>query len=366
MPDTVDTSIYRNQPNPLATIGGMIGIANQAEQNQLLQTANQQRQLELHQGYANDLLNYISPLVNNPDITQAQIKAAAADRARSIGAAGVPAYGIIANQLNDPNWRTNLKTMATSATGPQNILSRQPMVGPNGEIVAPPSPSFIGRNVQTSLPLTAPPSIQEMQKDLTDVGNFPERIAPLMQMHKEISSLPEGSTGPLTTTLLHTVEGIHSIAPGLLKYLPGKTVEDMTSRAAYAKYAAQAANNINGRGTDLHLMQTITGNPNPEINDLTDKQLGMFSIAVQRMGAAKVMEASRLSPNSPTGTNGADYINKRAEVATKLDPNAFMYDLMSDQQRSELASKLKGKAKNNFNYSVHIGQRNQVMTLPGQ
>jgi hypothetical protein len=362
----VDTSVYQNQPNPLGQLTGVFGVMNAAQQNQLLQTANQQHQLALHQGYANDLLNYIAPLVNNPDITQAQIKATAADRARSIGAAGAPAYNIIAQQLNDPNWRENLKTMATSATGPQNILSRQPQVGPNGEIVAPPSQQYIGKNVQQTLPLTAQPSIEKMQKDLTDVGNFQEQIAPLMQMHKEINSLPEGSTGPLTTGILHTVEGIHSIAPGLLKYLPGVSPEQMASRAAYAKYAAQAANNINGRGTDLSLMQTITGNPNPSINDLTDKQLGMFAIGVMRMGAAKTLEASRAGPNAEIGTNGPSYINSKAGIASKLNPAAFMYDLLSPEERKKLASMPKGKERDNFNYSIHIGQRNQIMNLPGQ
>ena len=360
------TNFNSSLPNPLATLTSVMGIANSAQTNQLLQTYNQQRQLELQSGYAKGLYDTISPLVNSPNVTQSQVRAAGANYARQVGIPPAQ-YRNFDSMLSGPDWQTNLKNLAIRSQGPEGITPRTNIMDPNsGATSAVPSASVIGQGVPTGLPLTAAPSTDKMQKDLSDVGNFQEQIAPLMQMHKEINSLPEGSTGPLTTGILHTVEGIHSIAPGLLKYLPGVSSEQMATRAAYAKYAAQAANNINGRGTDLSLMQTITGNPNPSINDLTDKQLGMFAIAVQRMGAAKTLEASRAGPNADIGTNGVGYINSKAGVASKLDPNAFMYDLISPEERAKLASSLKGKARDNFNYSIHIGQRNQIMNLPGQ
>src|ERR1019366_142511 len=199
------TNFNSSLPNPLATLTSVMGIANTAQQNQLLQTANQQRQLQLQQGFADDLLGTVAPLVNKPGVTQAEVLGTLASRARNFGPNGQPAYDIAAQRYQGPDWQNNLKLDATRATGNANILSRTGTVDQStGLPSSVPSVSTIGSGLPTGLPLTAAPSTEKMQKDLTDVGNFPEQIAPLMQMHKEISSLPEGSMGPLTTGLLHT------------------------------------------------------------------------------------------------------------------------------------------------------------------
>lgn len=361
----VDTSVYRNQPNPLGMISNVYGVMNAAQQNQLMQTANQQRQLEFHQGQANDLLTNVAPLVNKTDLTQAELKANLADRARQLGIYGQPAYNIAAQRYEGSDWKNNFQADAIKATGSQNILSRQPQVGPNGEVVAPPSQSYVGRNVQTSLPLTTPPSIQKMQGDLSQVGNFSQAIVPWTQMNHYLSQLPEGSMGPGSEGRQHLEEGLFALSPTLAKFA-GVSPDKITNYGSFAKYAAQAATSVGGSGTDLSLMQTITGNPNPKINDLTDRQLVQFGTAVMRMGAAQTFEASKAHPNAPVGSNGAEYINKKAELSSTLDPRAFMFDMLSPKQRTDLNNSLSGQERKNYNKSIDIAIRNKLMTLPGQ
>src|ERR1035437_6717919 len=111
------TNFNSSLPNPLATLTSVMGIANTAQQNQLLQTANQQRQLQLQQGFADDLLGSVAPLVNKPGVTQAEVLGTLASRARNFGPNGQPAYDIAAQRYQGPDWQNNLKLDATRATG---------------------------------------------------------------------------------------------------------------------------------------------------------------------------------------------------------------------------------------------------------
>src|ERR1019366_4607757 len=124
------TNFNSSLPNPLATLGNVMSIANTAQQNQLLQTANQQRQLDLQQGYANGLYNAVAPLVNSPGITQEQVRAAGANYAKQIG---IPAanYQNFDSMLSGPDWKTNLKNLAIRSQGPAGITPRTEVTDPN-------------------------------------------------------------------------------------------------------------------------------------------------------------------------------------------------------------------------------------------
>src|ERR1019366_8288000 len=122
------TNFNSSLPNPLATLGNVMSIANTAQQNQLLQTANQQRQLQLQQGFADDLLGSVAPLVNKPGVSQAEVLGTLASRARNFGPNGIPAYNIAAQRYQGSDWKNNLNIDATRSTGTANILSRTGIV----------------------------------------------------------------------------------------------------------------------------------------------------------------------------------------------------------------------------------------------
>src|ERR1019366_3348113 len=147
------TNFNSSLPNPLSTLSNVMSIANTAQQNQLLQTANQQRQLQLQQGFADDLLGTVAPLVNKPGITQAQVLGTLADRARNFGPNGVPAYNIAAQRYQGPDWKNNLTIDATRATGVANITARTPSVDlKTGATTSVPSVAALGGTVPTGVP----------------------------------------------------------------------------------------------------------------------------------------------------------------------------------------------------------------------
>src|ERR1035437_1068750 len=144
------TNFNSSLPNPLATLTSVMGIANTAQQNQLSQTANQPRQLQLQQGFADDLLGSVAPLVNKPGVTQAEVLGTLASRARNFGPNGQPAYNIAAQRYQGPDWQNNLKLDATRATGVGNITARTPSVDlKTGTPTSIPSTGTIGGTLPT-------------------------------------------------------------------------------------------------------------------------------------------------------------------------------------------------------------------------
>lgn len=152
----VNTSIYQNQPNPLGAAQGVFNLLNTARQNELLATATQQRAFELQQSQANDLRATVGSLANNPNLTQAQLKAAIADRARQLQIdPNSPVIGTMMGRYSSPDWQSNLKLDATSALGPEKLLQRETATLPSGATVSIPSTGVMGQNVPTGNPYGA-------------------------------------------------------------------------------------------------------------------------------------------------------------------------------------------------------------------
>src|ERR1035437_3851671 len=79
------TNFNSSLPNPLATLTSVMGIANTAQQNQLLQTVNQQRQFELHK-QQNDAVNgIIGPLATIPNLDSKQAQQIILPQLKSLG-----------------------------------------------------------------------------------------------------------------------------------------------------------------------------------------------------------------------------------------------------------------------------------------
>lgn len=352
----VDTSIYHLTPNdPLKQVGSVVGIANVLQQNQLLQTATQQRQLELNQGFTNDLMNNLAPLVNSPNLTQAQARAENADRARQINASGTPAFNVIDQQLSGPDWQTNLKNMAIRATGPANILTRQGTISPQtGAQTSLPATSQIGQPVQTSIGTGQEASAAAYFRDTNTAGQLQTNLVPWNKAYSILNELPEGSTGPTAPMVQRLNEFVWGLSPTLARW-SGVDPKNMQDWGQLQKYLVsgtqQQANRVGGAGSDFQLATAITGNPHASINDLTNKQVVAMNIAVQKAEAAQTLAAGK--KGGPLG-----YLDQRALMARNLDIRAFL----APDQLQKL--KLTPAERANFNRSYDIGVKAGILDNP--
>jgi hypothetical protein len=205
-----------------------------------------------------------------------------------------------------------------------------------------------------------------MYGDLAVAKNYSTNIVPWMKAREALAALPEGATGPTTEGKQYIESALWALAPQVAKWA-NVAPDQIRDYGTLKKYLAQAANTLGGNGTDLRLVQTISGNPNLQMNDLTNRQLINFGIAVQRMGTAQSLEASRAQPNAPVGSNPVGYSGKAGTLGPTMDPRAFEVDLLPPDQRKKLIDSIKSPAERaKFNYSYHIGLKNQLFSAPGQ
>src|ERR1017187_5477928 len=79
------TNFNSSLPNPLSTLSNVMSIANTAQQNQLLQTANQQRQFDLHKAQNDAVNGIIGPLATIPNLDSKQAQQIILPQLNSLG-----------------------------------------------------------------------------------------------------------------------------------------------------------------------------------------------------------------------------------------------------------------------------------------
>jgi hypothetical protein len=311
--------------------------------------------------------------------TQEDVLNAVAATSRALPQIGVTRPDILTSAkdmlLKDPTKISDAaKTMVNMSISPETGSTLQP-APPNPETGATQKQTTYQSNVQqgprtVSPPLGAEASAGQMYTDLATSGNYQNNVVPWMKAKEYLANLPLGSTGPGSETRNKLEEGLWALSPTVAQWA-GVNPSKITNFSALGKYLAQAANNLGGAGTDMHLIQTITGTPNLHINDLTDRQLVDYGIAVQRMGSAQTLEASRGTlPNGqpgPVGSNPMGYSAKKGTLAPQLDPRAFEADLLNPDQLKQLNASITTKAeRDKFNRSYQMGVDHQFFTGPGQ
>jgi len=362
----VDTSVYQNQPNPLGQISNVYGVLNAAQTNQLLQTATQQRQLELQSSYANGLYNTISPLVNSPGITQAQVRAAGANYARQVG---MPpqAYDNFDQILSGPDWQTNLKNLAIRTTGPGNILSRTPTINlKSGMPMSTSAPGAIGQNLPTGVApgfnelATGPAGaagISNMAAVANDAPNQKAMLDNLAALGNEAVSGPSSD--------------FEKRANALALRLFGKgvtlTPEQLASSEEYGKISEQLAGQQATAAHATNAFLTNAYNTNPS---LYLSKIGRQGITHMLQGNVDSIVAKNNAWNAYANGETDGQIHSPAEFSTwnrqfnaNFNPRVFQYAKMTPEERSKFRSTLPPSQQQQFYNQIQTYQNNGWINL---
>src|ERR1035437_7285335 len=347
------TNFNSSLPNPLATLTSVMGIANASQQNQLLQTYNQQRQLEFHQGQANDLLTSVAALVNKPGITQSDVLGTLADRARQLGINGLPAYGIAAQRYQGPDWQNNLKIDATRAVGVPGITDRTGVVSPTtGATSSIPSTSAIGQGLQTGVPT-----------GFTDVATGPAGAAGISNMAAMANDAPNQRSllENLNSLGNEAVSGPSSDfekrANALAQRLfPGKGVTLSTQQLAnseeYGKISEQLAGQQATAAHSTNAFLTNAYNTNPS---LYLSKVGRQGITHMLQGNLDSVVAKNDAWDSYANGESDGQMHSPAEFTTwnrqfnaNFNPRAFQYARMTPEERSNFRSTIPANQQQKF------------------
>lgn len=341
----VDTSIYRTQPDPLGSAAKVFGLLNTAAQNQLLNTATQQRQLELGQAQANDLLTSVSPLINKPGLTQAEVLATMADRARQLGISSLPVFNIAAQRYRGPDWLNNLKTDAIRSVGVPGITARTEVTNPvTGGKVSPPSTSLVGSNITTGLPTAfetvagGPGGAQGINDLLSQRDNAPQQKA-LFENLNALSN--EAISGPTSDFEKRANALAQRLFPGVKLTL---TPEQLASSEEYGKISEQLAGQqaTSGHATNAFLTNAYNTNP------------GLYLSKIGRQGITHMLQGNldanvaKANAWTESGLSPAEFAKWNKDFNKDFNPRVFQYARMTPEERSKFRSTLPANQQKKF------------------
>jgi hypothetical protein len=177
-------------------------------------------------------------------------------------------------------------------------------------------------------PLTA--SAEVYAKDLNDSRNYGERMNPLRQAIPLLEKLGPTGSGPGQETIQH----IKSFAQTL--GLPVPNDKSITNYAEAKKYLAQNAATVAPPGTNIpSVLNAMEANPN-----MSQPQAAAVDLSKMLYGLGRMRQASVLAFRA-TGLPASQYTDWASKWSKDQDPRAYTADLMSPEQRAELAKKLK-------------------------
>lgn len=247
----------------------------------------------------------------------------------------------------------------TEAGEPTVIPRGQQMRAARGMPSAPGQRTAPGGGLVTGLEPGSEKSAATMQEDLQRARNYGQDIVPLTKARDALKSLGPGGTGPGSKGRQVLEEFAHAISPTVARWA-GVDPDKIKNYGEFEKYTTQAIQNRAagfGAHTDQQLAATVSGNPNVNMNDLTNAEVIDVLIALRRMEQAQALAASK--------GGAANYTKNAARIATELDPRAFAIDIMKPDQLRNL-SKLKGKDLEKFNRSLALAYESGVLKRPGQ
>jgi hypothetical protein len=99
------------------------------------------------------------------------------------------------------------------------------------------------------------------------------------------------------------------------------------------------SSNPGGMGSDARLAQTLAGNANTTIHELTGADMIKAGIALARIPATARSEWTSMNP-SEQAKYGGDYVSYLREFNKTVDPRAYAFDMMNPEQKKTLRADL--------------------------
>lgn len=333
------------------------------QQNQLYQTANQQRQLELGQAQANDLRAAAGSLVNSPGLTQAMVKAAIVDRARQLGIGGGPVLNTFLTRYGGPNWMDNLKLDAASAIGPGGLTQRMDVTNPKNLSTTsiPIQSTFGGGGVMTAPPAGAPElakgpagaaGIENLTATANDAPNQKALLDNLDQLSKEAVSGPSADWEKRANAL------VQRLFPGAKFTL---TPEQLANSEEYGKISEQLAGQQATAAHATNAFLTNAYNTNP----------GLYLSKIGRQGITHMLQGnldSIVAKNNAwiaSGKSPSEFAAWNKDFNKDFNPRVFQYARMTPEERAKFRSTLPGNQQQKFFNQIQDYQRKGWIDLGG-
>ena len=168
--------------------------------------------------------------------------------------------------------------------------------------------------------------------DLLAANSYKRSVYPLEQAIPALESLGQTGTGPGT-------DQVNQIKSFLLSWgAPGVDVDKIKNYDEANKYLTDYVNQTGNTGTNDKLAAAFSGNPSTHISNAAAVDVAKSALALRRMQQAQVTAFQE------TGLPDSAYSRwVSRDWATKVDPRAFGFDLMTPQAQQKLVTGLDNK-----------------------
>ncbi len=227
--------------------------------------------------------------------------------------------------------------------GPAAI--QPPYVPQGGAPAAPVAPSPgarpgapSGGRVTTALPPGTSEAmvgaVQAYNTATETAGNYAVRVNPLRQAIPILNRMKVTDTGPIQERINDLKSAAQSLGAGPLLGIDPEKIKDFNELKKYfSQYSVQASAAM-GPKTNEGMAAAVTSNPNVKMDKLSATDLAKMALGVERMRQAgtlafqQLVQAQRMHPNQ--------FNQFMLDWGTKMDPRAFVYDLMTPEQRARV------------------------------
>lgn len=243
--------------------------------------------------------------------------------------------------------------------GPIGPAAIQPPYVPQGGAPAPaPAAPAAPEKVTSSLPPGSGEamvgSAKAYNEGLERGANYAVRVNPLRQAIPILERMKTTDTGGITERLNDLRNAAQSLGAGPLLGIDPEKIKDFNELKKYfSQYSVQASAAM-GPKTNEGMAAAVTSNPNVKMDRLSALDLSKVALGVERM-----RQAGELAFQDLVRTNQASpqqYNQFMLQWGTRMDPRAFVYDIMTKEQREKIR-KLPEKEQQKIIESMSIADR---------
>lgn len=261
--------------------------------------------------------------------------------------------------------KRNAATLKNMAVGAAGTSARTP--GPPAPTGAATSQSIGQANYGGAQPVEPPPGTKATMEGAAAsyisaseaAGKYGNRVNPLRQAIPILEGMSETDIGPTSDKFNDIKSTIVSLGAGTLAGIDPEKIKDFNEVKKYFnQYSAQAAAML-GPKTNDGLATAVTSNPNVHMDKLSALELSKVALGIERMQQAGVLEFNDRVDRGQSLPQ--DFNHFMTDWATKQDPRAFVYDLMTKEQQEKLKRTLSPAELTKIRNGMNLADRHGLL-----
>lgn len=248
------------------------------------------------------------------------------------------------------------------------VAPLQSQATPGAPGAAPVSPQVTPGRTPAAPPMGSEVAAGAAAKGLAEArdeaGNYQERVSPTRNaieiLSKKDSKGKESTViGPGTEAFTNLQSALQSWGLGEIAGVDPSKVADYNKLRKYMADASSRRAQGIGPHTNDGLAAAVSASPNTKLDNMSALELSKFNLGLDRMMQARLLDFEEaLAQGKVTEGRWGSW---KAQWATKQDPRAFVYDLMTPEAQQKLLKSLSAVQHKKFEESLQQADKHNLI-----